>query len=147
MSNLVLLSGERAKREQADQMKLIMGLQELLAMAESGEIKAVCFASIDRANENVTLGILRGEDTALHEMIGIAHILSDANRPPCSLQRLLKVLLRWARKASGSITLRRSRSGTGGSNAIATGRNHFTTSASAACGSSISRSARSRSGV
>ena len=78
MSNLVLLSGERAKREQADQMKLIMGLQELLAMAESGEIKAVCFASIDRANENVTLGILRGEDTALHEMIGIAHILSDA---------------------------------------------------------------------
>ena len=79
MSNLVLLSGERAKREQADQMKLIMGLQELLAMAESGEIKAVCFASIDLANENVTLGILRGEDTALHEMIGIAHILSDAN--------------------------------------------------------------------
>ena len=59
-------------------MKLIMGLQELLAMAESGEIKAVCFASIDRANENVTLGVLRGEDTALHEMIGFAHILSDA---------------------------------------------------------------------
>ena len=50
-------------------------------------------------------------------------------------------------RSSGSITLRRSRSGTGGSNAIATGRNHFTTSASAACGSSISRSARSRSGV
>jgi hypothetical protein len=41
MSNLVLLSGERAKREQADQMKLIAGLQELLARAENGEIKHV----------------------------------------------------------------------------------------------------------
>ena len=78
MSNLVLLSGERAKREQADQMKLIMGLQELLAMEERGEIKAVCFAAIDFNNDNVTLGVLRGEDTALHEMIGLADILSDA---------------------------------------------------------------------
>jgi hypothetical protein len=32
MSNLVLLSGERAKREQADQMKVVKGLQELLAI-------------------------------------------------------------------------------------------------------------------
>ena len=34
MSNLVLLSGERGKREQANQRKLIIGLQELLARAE-----------------------------------------------------------------------------------------------------------------
>ena len=30
MSNLVLLSGERVKREQADQKKLVIGLKELL---------------------------------------------------------------------------------------------------------------------
>jgi hypothetical protein len=78
MSNLVLLSGERAKREQADQAKLVTGLRELLAMAERGEINAVCFAAIDYGNDNVTLGVLRGEVTALHEMIGLAHILSDA---------------------------------------------------------------------
>jgi hypothetical protein len=37
MSDLVLLSGERAKREQADQAKLVTGLRELVAMAERGE--------------------------------------------------------------------------------------------------------------
>lgn len=42
MSNLVLLTGERAKHEKADQIKLIAGLKELLAMVENGEIKAVC---------------------------------------------------------------------------------------------------------
>lgn len=47
MSNLVLLSGEREKREQAHQAKLIAGLQELLAMAENGQIKAVCYAALD----------------------------------------------------------------------------------------------------
>ena len=78
MSNLVLLSGERGKREQADQRKLIIGLQELLARAESGELKALCYASIDSDNQNVTLGVLRGEDTGLHEMIGLSHMLSDA---------------------------------------------------------------------
>jgi hypothetical protein len=78
MSNLVLLSGERVKREQGDQKKLIVGLKELLARAEAGELKALCYASIDSDNQNVTLGVLRGESTGLHEMIGLSHMLSDA---------------------------------------------------------------------
>ena len=78
MSNLVLLSGERGKREKADQKKLIIGLQELLVRAETGELKALCYASIDSDNQNVTLGVLRGENTGLHEMIGLSHMLSDA---------------------------------------------------------------------
>jgi hypothetical protein len=56
MSNLVLLSGERVKREWAHQKKLIIGLKELLARAETGELKALCYASIDNDNQNVTLG-------------------------------------------------------------------------------------------
>ena len=71
MSNLVLLSGERGKREKADQKKLIIGLQELLARAETGELKALCYASIDSDGQNVTLGVLRGDDTGLHEVIGL----------------------------------------------------------------------------
>ena len=71
MSNLVLLSGERGKREKADQKKLIIGLQELLARAEIGELKALCYASIDSDGQNVTLGVLRGDNAGLHEVIGL----------------------------------------------------------------------------
>lgn len=78
MSDLVLLRGEREKREQADQAKLIAGLQDLLAMAEQGKIKAVCFATIDCDNDSVSVGVLRGEDTGLHEMIGLANILNSS---------------------------------------------------------------------
>ena len=78
MSNLVLLSGERVKREQADQKKLVIGLKELLARAENGELKVLCYASIDSDNQNVTLGVLSGESTGLHEMIGLSHMLRDA---------------------------------------------------------------------
>ena len=78
MSNLVLLSGERGKREKSDQKKLIIGLKELLARAEAGELKALCYASIDSDNQNVTLGVLCGENTGLHEMIGLSQMLSDA---------------------------------------------------------------------
>jgi hypothetical protein len=53
-------------------------MQELLARAEAGELKALLLASIDSDNQNVTLGVLRGENTGLHEMIGLSHMLSDA---------------------------------------------------------------------
>jgi len=78
MSNLVLLSSERIKRQEADQKKLIVGLQELLARAETGEMKALCYAAIDSDNQSVSLGILRGENTGLHEMIGLSQMLNDA---------------------------------------------------------------------
>jgi hypothetical protein len=74
----VLLSGERERREQADQAKLIAGLQELLAMAESGQIKAACYAALDCSSDNFTVGVLRDETTGLHEMIGLAQILNDS---------------------------------------------------------------------
>ena len=46
-------------------------MQELLARAEAGELKALCYASIDSDNQNVTLGVLRGDNTGLHEVIGL----------------------------------------------------------------------------
>lgn len=78
MSNLVLLNGEREKREQVDQAKLIAGLQELLTMAQTGQIKAVCYAALDFSGDNFTVGVLRDENTGLHEMIGLAQILNDS---------------------------------------------------------------------
>jgi hypothetical protein len=78
MSNLVFLSGEHEKRELADQAILIAGLQELLRMAETGQIKAVCYAALDSSGDNFTLGVLRDEGTRLHEMIGLAQILNES---------------------------------------------------------------------
>jgi len=45
-------------------------MQELLARAETDELK-LSDASIDSDNQNVTLGVLRGDDTCLHEVIGL----------------------------------------------------------------------------
>lgn len=78
MSNIVLLSEERARRAQEDQMRLIAGLQELLAMAASGKIKAICYAALDCSGDNFMVGVLRDETTGLHEMIGLAQILNDS---------------------------------------------------------------------
>ena len=78
MTNLVLISDERAKKSSDQQKKLITGLQELLARAESGELKAMCYASIDTDDESVTLGVLQGGDTGLHELIGLSQMLSNS---------------------------------------------------------------------
>jgi hypothetical protein len=78
MGNLVLLSGERAKKEMEEKQRLIVGLKELLARAECGELKAICYASVDADGQNVTLGILQDDKTGLHELIGLSQMLSDA---------------------------------------------------------------------
>ena len=38
----------------------------------------LCFAAINCGIDNAILGVLRGEDTALHETIGHCPVLSDA---------------------------------------------------------------------
>lgn len=78
MTNLVLLNSQRSKKDEQDRADLVNGLKELLARAEQGELKAVCYASIATDNESITLGILRGGSTGLHEMVGASQILADA---------------------------------------------------------------------
>jgi hypothetical protein len=78
MTNLVLLQGERKKREKKTNKQLIAGLQELLAKAETGELKALCYGGIDEDGQTVSLGVLHDEKTGLHEMIGLSQMLSDA---------------------------------------------------------------------
>ncbi|CEJ84144.1 hypothetical protein HYPGJ_20110 [Hyphomicrobium sp. GJ21] len=74
MPDFAALSGELEKREQDEQSKLISGLQDLPTMTERGEIKATYFATIDCDNDSASAGILRGQNTALLEMIGLAQI-------------------------------------------------------------------------
>lgn len=76
--DLILLREERARRAQEDQMNLIANLRELLEMAESGQIKAVCYAALDSSGHGFTVGASRGESTGLHEIIGLAHILTES---------------------------------------------------------------------
>jgi hypothetical protein len=78
MTNLVLLNSQRSKKDERDRADLVNGLKELLAKAELGELKAVCYASIATDNESITLGILKGSSTGLHEMVGASQILADA---------------------------------------------------------------------
>ena len=78
MTNLVLLNSQRSKKDEQDRADLVNGLKELLAKAEMGELKAVCYASIATDNESITLGILKGGATGLHEMVGASQILADA---------------------------------------------------------------------
>ncbi len=48
------------------------------ALAEFGELKAICYASVDADGQNVTLGILQDDRTGIHELIGLSQMLSDA---------------------------------------------------------------------
>ena len=66
MTNLLLLNSQRAKKDEQERADLVNGLKELLAKAELGELKAVCYASIATDNESITLGILKGGSTGLH---------------------------------------------------------------------------------
>jgi len=78
MTNLVLLNTQRSKRDEQERAHLVNGLKELLAKAELGEIKAVCYASIATDGESITLGILKDDSTGMHEMVGASQILADA---------------------------------------------------------------------
>ena len=50
MTNLVLLSEEREKQAIEDQQSLIAGLKKLLEAAENGELKGVCYATVNRGD-------------------------------------------------------------------------------------------------
>lgn len=77
-ADLVLLSNERAKRERDEQLQLISNIRELLAMAESGQIKAICYAALDRTGDGCTTGAFRGDSTSLFELIGLSLALNES---------------------------------------------------------------------
>jgi hypothetical protein len=79
MGKLVVLEGGRNSLNEGTNEKLISGLEDLLGRAKSGEMKGLIYASIDRDNQTVSLGILHDPVTmGLHEAIGLSEMLSDS---------------------------------------------------------------------
>ena len=74
-ANLVLLSEEREKQSIEDQQSLIAGLKKLLAAAEKGEIKGLCYVTVN-TNDMLSFGILHTSDCGVHELVGVSQLLN-----------------------------------------------------------------------
>ena len=75
MTKLVLLSKERDKRAVEDQEAVVVGLRKLLEAAENGEIKGVCYATVNTEDE-LTFGVLATSDCGVHELVGVSQLLN-----------------------------------------------------------------------
>ena len=78
MTKLVSINCEREKRASGDQKKIIEGLRELLARAERGELKSICYAAVDTDERSVTLGALQSGAGNIAELVGLSHMLCDS---------------------------------------------------------------------
>lgn len=85
-ADLVLLSNERAKRERDEQLQLISNIKEQLAMAESGQIRAICYAALDQTGNGYTIGASRGESTSHFELIGLSLALNELCWKSCEIE-------------------------------------------------------------
>ena len=74
-ANLVLLSEEREKKAVQDQAALVLGLKNLLEAAENGELKGVCYATVNN-DDQLSFGILSTPDCGVHELVGVSQMLN-----------------------------------------------------------------------
>ena len=74
-ANLVLLSEARDKKAVQDQEALVHGLKRLLEAAENGELKGVCYATVNTDDE-LSFGILSTPDCGVHELVGVSQMLN-----------------------------------------------------------------------
>ena len=74
-ANLVLLSVERDKKAVQDQEALVLGLKQLLEAAENGELKGVCYATVNN-DDHLSFGILSTPDCGVHELVGVSQMLN-----------------------------------------------------------------------
>jgi hypothetical protein len=74
-ANVVLLSQEREKQAIEDQQTLIAGIKKLLQAAENGELKGVCYATVNRG-DMLSFGILHTSECGVHELVGVSQMLN-----------------------------------------------------------------------
>jgi hypothetical protein len=74
-ANLVVLSEEREKEAVQDQAALVLGLKNLLEAAENGELKGVCYATVNNDDE-LSFGILSTPNCGVHELVGVSQMLN-----------------------------------------------------------------------
>jgi hypothetical protein len=75
MTNLVLLSQERKKKSIQAQEHLVWGLKKLVEAAEKGELRGVCYATVN-INDMISFGILHTPDCGVHELVGVTQMLN-----------------------------------------------------------------------
>ena len=75
MTNLVLLNREREKKSIEGREDLVFGLKKLLEAAEKGELKGVCYATVND-NDMLSFGILHTPECGVHELVGVSQMLN-----------------------------------------------------------------------
>jgi hypothetical protein len=75
MTNLVLLSQVRAKKNIEGQENIVAGVKKLLKAAEDGELKGICFATVNQTDV-LSFGVLHTPDCGAHELVGVSHMLN-----------------------------------------------------------------------
>ena len=75
MTNLVLLNQEREKKSIEGREGLVLGLKKLLEAAEKGEVRGLCYATVNN-DDTISLGILHTPDCGVHELVGVSQMLN-----------------------------------------------------------------------
>ena len=75
MTNLVVLSEEREKQAIEGQQSLTAGIKKLLEAAENGEVKGLCYATVN-ANDMLSFGILHTSTCSVAELVGVSQLLN-----------------------------------------------------------------------
>ena len=74
-AKLVLLSQEREKKSVEDQESVVAGVKRLLEAAENGELKGVCYATVNRG-DLLSFGVLHTSECGVHELVGVSQMLN-----------------------------------------------------------------------
>ena len=75
MTNLVVLADEREKQSAEDQESMVAGLKKLLEAAEKGELKGLCYATVNRG-DSLSFGILHTSECSVAELVGVSQMLN-----------------------------------------------------------------------
>ena len=75
MTKLVVLSKEREKKSVQGQESLVLGLKKLLEAAERGELKGVCYATVN-TGDILSFGVLHTPNCGAHELVGVSQMLT-----------------------------------------------------------------------
>ena len=74
-ADLVTLSQKRDQKSAEDKESIVAGLKKLLEAAEKGEIKGLCYATVN-TNDMLSFGILHTSACSVAELVGVFQLLN-----------------------------------------------------------------------
>jgi hypothetical protein len=75
MTRLISLVHEREKRTAKENEAIVTSLKRLLASAEKGELKGLCFATVGQ-DDILSFGVLPTDGCGVHELVGMSQLLN-----------------------------------------------------------------------